>query len=172
MTTRYLTKEEILAIHRDQIERYGGSHGLKEEGYLESAIGRLETGYYENLTEEAAAFWESLAGNHAFHDGNKRTALMSVRVFLGLNDKEITAEQEATIDFIDERYEKEEMDFDHLKSWLDENTKDRDSKRSVTERVAPTPQVTRESQAVHYLRERAGQDRGCEIDRSEDERER
>ena len=72
--TDYLTVVEVLAMHRDQIERYGGSHGVRDPGLLESALYRPQSSYYADLIEQAAALWESLAQNHAFIDGNKRTA--------------------------------------------------------------------------------------------------
>jgi death-on-curing protein len=72
--TDYLTVVEVLAIHDDQIERYGGASGLRDRGLLEAAIFRPQTGYYADLIEEAAALWESLSQNHPFIDGNKRTA--------------------------------------------------------------------------------------------------
>src|SRR5438105_2010446 len=67
----YLTVAEVLAIHHRQIETYGGSHGLRDIGALEAAVFRPQTGYYNNLAEEAAALMESLANNHPFLDGNK-----------------------------------------------------------------------------------------------------
>src|SRR6266853_1179973 len=77
----YLTVAEVLSMHADLIERYGGSHGIRDPGLLEAALYRPQTGYYSDLIEEAAALWESLAQNHAFQnhafqnhafiDGNK-----------------------------------------------------------------------------------------------------
>jgi len=86
--TDYLLLAEVLAIHTDQIERYGGSQGVRDPGLLEAALFRPQTGYYVDLIEEAAALWESLAQNHAFIDGNKRTALGACIVFLRLNGTE------------------------------------------------------------------------------------
>lgn len=68
----YLTMAEVIAIHNHQIEEYGGEHGMLNEGYLEAAVFRPQTGYYSNLSEEAAALLESLVNNHPFIDGNKR----------------------------------------------------------------------------------------------------
>lgn len=51
----YLTLADVLAIHADQIERYGGSSGLRDPGLLEAALFRPQTGYYADLIEEAAA---------------------------------------------------------------------------------------------------------------------
>jgi death-on-curing protein len=68
--TDYLTVIEVLAIHEDQIERYGGKHGVRDRGLLEAALFRPQTGYYADILEEAAALWESLSQNHPFIDGN------------------------------------------------------------------------------------------------------
>ena len=51
---------EVLAIHTDQIERYGGATGIRDLGLLEAALFRPQTGYYSDLSQEAAALWESL----------------------------------------------------------------------------------------------------------------
>ena len=87
----YLTLPEALAMHADQIERYGGSPGLRDPGLLESALYRPQTGYYADLVEEAAALWESLAQNHPFIDGNKRTAFAATYTFLAINGARLTA---------------------------------------------------------------------------------
>ncbi|MGE3966950.1 MAG: type II toxin-antitoxin system death-on-curing family toxin [Dongiaceae bacterium] len=62
--TDYLTLIEVLAIHEDQIERYGGAAGVRDLGLLEAALFRPQTGYYADLIAEAAALWESLVHNH------------------------------------------------------------------------------------------------------------
>ena len=59
--TDYLTVAEVLAMHADQIERYGGSHGVRDPGLLEAALFRPQTGYYADLIEEAVALWERAA---------------------------------------------------------------------------------------------------------------
>src|SRR6266699_7070956 len=76
---------EVLAIHADQIDRYGGSTGIRDPGLLESALARPQTGYYADLIEEAAALWESLSQNHPFVDGNKRVAVTVTAAFLRVN---------------------------------------------------------------------------------------
>jgi death-on-curing family protein len=70
----YLTVGEVLQIHHAQIDNYGGAHGLRDKGLLESAVFRPLIGYYNTVAEEAAALMESLANNHPFLDGNKRVA--------------------------------------------------------------------------------------------------
>jgi hypothetical protein len=57
--TDYLTLVEALAIHDDQVERYGGSPGVRDLGLLEATLFRPQTGYYADLIEEAAALWKA-----------------------------------------------------------------------------------------------------------------
>ena len=73
----YLTVGEVLQIHHQQIDNYGGAHGIRDKGLLESAVFRPQVGYYNNIAEEAAALMESLANNHPFLDGNKRVAFQT-----------------------------------------------------------------------------------------------
>ena len=116
--TDYLTIADILAIHEDQIERYGGSHGVRDMGALESALFRPQTGYYADLIEEAAALWESLAQNHPFIDGNKRVAFAGTYVFLAANGLTIEADPLEAYDFINGLYERQDFRFEHLVVWL------------------------------------------------------
>ncbi len=116
--TDYLTVAEVLAMHADQIERYGGSQGVRDPGLLESALYRPQTGYYADLIEEAAALWESLAQNHAFIDGNKRTAFAANYTFLAINGGRLTADAEVTYAFIAALYESNQFNFDKLVPWL------------------------------------------------------
>ena len=114
----YLTVIEVLAIHADQIERYGGSHGVRDLGLLEAALYRPQTGYYTDLIEEAAALWESLAQNHAFIDGNKRVAFAAMYTFLAINGARFTAGAQETHDFIAGLYEANQFSFNRLVPWL------------------------------------------------------
>lgn len=99
--TDYLTVAEVLAMHADQIERYGGSHGVRDPGLL-----------------EAAALWESLAPNHAFIDGNKRTAFAATYTFLAIDGTRLTADAQETYDFVAGLYEANQFSFDKLVPWL------------------------------------------------------
>ena len=85
MSSNFPTIQEILAVHQDLIEQFGGSHGLRDMGALESALFRPQMGYYDSLIEEAAALMESLAMNHPFIDGNKRVAFFVTAAFLMQN---------------------------------------------------------------------------------------
>src|ERR1700735_4026707 len=98
--TDYLTLAEVLAIHIDQIERYGGSQGVRDPGILESALYRPQTGYYSDLIQEAAALWESLSQNHPFVDGIKRVAFAATDVFLRINGTLITADPLAAYEHV------------------------------------------------------------------------
>src|SRR4051812_9777333 len=116
--TDYLTVVEVLAIHADQIERYGGARGVRDPGLLEAALYRPQTGYYADVVEEAAALWESLAQNHAFLDGNKRVAFASMYTFLAINAVRLTAGAEEAYDFVDGLYEANQFSLDRLVPWL------------------------------------------------------
>ena len=116
--TDYLTVVEVLAIHADQIERYGGVDGVRDRGLLEAALFRPQTGYYADLIEEAAALWESLAQNHPFIDENKRTAFAVTYTFLAINGGRITAEPLPAHSFIIGLHEAGRFDFEHLVEWL------------------------------------------------------
>ena len=121
--TDYLTVAEVLAMHADQIERYGGSHGVRDPGLLEAALYRPQTGYYADLIEEAAALWESLSQNPAFIDGNKRTAFAAAYTFLAINGARLTADAGETWDFVSGLYETNQFSFDKLVRWLRNNVK-------------------------------------------------
>ncbi len=125
MTRIYLSIVEIMAIHDDQIAVYGGSGGLRDPGHLEAAILRPQSGYYQNILEEAAALWESLSQNHPFIDGNKRTALAATTTFLHVNDYVFQPHQSDTIAFVINLYDSGTFSFEHLEPWLREHAKPR-----------------------------------------------
>jgi len=85
VVTDYLTVADVLELHAELISRYGGAAGVRDPGALESALFRPQSGYYDDITQEAAALMESLAINHPFVDGNKRIAFAAVDVFLRMN---------------------------------------------------------------------------------------
>jgi death-on-curing protein len=84
----WLTREIVIAIHDEQLAIHGGAGGLRDEGMLESALDRARNRWaYEqaDLAELAAAYAFGIAGNHPFVDGNKRTSLLALYTFLGVN---------------------------------------------------------------------------------------
>jgi death-on-curing protein len=120
--SEFLTLAEVLAIHQDQLDRYGGSDGLRDRGQLEAALFRPQTGYYADTLEEAAALWESLGQNHPFIDGNKRTAFAAMYTFLAINGIRITKDSAQTYAFIAGLYDRNSFGFAQLVAWLREST--------------------------------------------------
>lgn len=85
----WLTVEMIVAIHDEQLAIHGGPSGIRDIGMLESALNRARNKWeYENaqMPELAAAYGYGIAKNHPFVDGNKRTSLLAIYTFLGINN--------------------------------------------------------------------------------------
>jgi death-on-curing protein len=118
----HLTLADVLAIHEDQLARYGGSPGVRDFGLLEAALFRPQTGYYVDVIAEASALWESLAQNRPFVDDDKRTAFAATDTFLAINDVRITADADSTYVFIIGLHETASFRFDQLEAWLRTNT--------------------------------------------------
>lgn len=102
----FLTLDEVLGIHADQIRVYGGASGLHDLERLRSAISMPETSFddeylHPSVFEMAAAYLFHLARNHPFVDGNKRTALMCALVFLGLNGERLRADPDDLYALVD-----------------------------------------------------------------------
>ena len=90
----WLDIELVLDFHAEQLALFGGADGIRDRGLLESALARPQNkyGYGESdLAVLAAAYGFGVARNHPFIDGNKRTALASIVVFLGLNGLDLDA---------------------------------------------------------------------------------
>lgn len=105
MDPLFLTLDEVLALHEDQIRRYGGSHGVRDIGLLESALGNAAAtfdGEYLNQTifEMAAAILYGICRNHPFVDGNKRASVAAALVFLEMNGVTVDADQSVFYDLV------------------------------------------------------------------------
>ncbi len=84
----WLSVPLVIAVHDEQLAIHGGSSGLRDAALLESALGRPQNKWaYEKaeLPDLAAAYGFGVARNHPFVDGNKRTALLAIYTFLGIN---------------------------------------------------------------------------------------
>ena len=95
MSWKFPTRQVVEALHAEQLRRHGGAHGLRDENALESALHRAENkaAYGEpDVFELAAAYAFGLARNHAFVDGNKRTAIVTAMLFLALNGYRMCAD--------------------------------------------------------------------------------
>lgn len=92
----WLSAELVISFHDEQLREFGGPPGIRDRGMLESALGRPHNqwSYGEtDLAALAAAYAFGIARNHRFVDGNKRAALLSIIVFLGLNGVDFIADQ-------------------------------------------------------------------------------
>jgi len=101
----FLSLAEVVEIHNDQIERYGGRPGVRDSGLLQSAVAVPQAtmgGEYlhGDLFEMAAAYLFHIAKNHPFADGNKRTGAVAALVFLELNGAEVTPTQDELVDIV------------------------------------------------------------------------
>ncbi|MBD2628623.1 type II toxin-antitoxin system death-on-curing family toxin [Trichormus variabilis] len=91
---KFIEKEDVLSIHHKQIDLYGGSYGIRDEGLLESAIYQPQASFggeflHPTIVEQAAAYLFHINKNHAFVDGNKPTAFDVMVTFLNINDYEL-----------------------------------------------------------------------------------
>lgn len=96
MEPRFLTLDEVIAIHQMQLTAFGGASGVRDAGMLESAVDRPRNRWaYEQppLPRLAAAYAFGIARNHPFVDGNKRAAFVAAYTFLGINGLEFTASE-------------------------------------------------------------------------------
>ena len=105
MKPRFLGFDEVLEIHRDQLERYGGSPGIRDSALLSSAIAMPSAGsageyLHTDLIEMAAAYVFHIVKNHPFIDGNKRTGAVAALVFLDLNGVEVRIAEAELFDLI------------------------------------------------------------------------
>lgn len=97
MKVVFLTLDEAIALHADQIERYGGRPGIRDLGLLQSALGVPSATFegrllHEGLHEMAAAYLFHIVRNHPFIDGNKRVGFVILLAFLGLNSRWLDAD--------------------------------------------------------------------------------
>ena len=115
------TVKEILAIHDYLIQEFGGKSGIRDQGAIESSLGRLTSGYYSNINEEAAALMESLSQNHPFIDGNKRVSFFVTDIFLRMNGYQINCSSEEAFSFFDKLFNNRNFDFDHLLDWIEDH---------------------------------------------------
>lgn len=99
LNLKFLTYEQIILLHEDQINEHGGLHGIKDEGLARSAIAQPQTSFgsnylHKDIYEMAAAYLYHLVKNHPFVDGNKRIAALSAAVFLEVNGYLVIADED------------------------------------------------------------------------------
>lgn len=101
----FLTVDEVLVIHQDQIDRYGGISGLRDPGLLVSSVETPRATFggkllHEDLFDIASAYLFHIVQNHPFVDGNKRTGAAAALVFLDLNGVLINATDDELVDLV------------------------------------------------------------------------
>ena len=122
----FVTVEQILFIHDQLVKRFGGSFGIRDMGLIESAAARPQATYggeylYGSLFDKTAALLQSLLKNHAFVDGNKRTALTSASLFLSLNSYKLISTHGKEVQFAI-NVDNARLSIEEISSWLEKNT--------------------------------------------------
>jgi death-on-curing protein len=103
VSVRYLTLDEVFALHAQTISTFGGSIGVRSQHLLDSALGIPAATYdgedlHPSLTEKAGAYAFHLIKNHPFVDGNKRVGIFVALVFLDLNEFTVEATEDELVD--------------------------------------------------------------------------
>ena len=99
---KYLTVKDVILLHNLAIDNFGGSHGLRDLGLLESAVMRPQASFggqdlYKTIFLKVAALLHSLLLNHVFVDGNKRTAMFAAMTYFELNNYIFNAPQKEVV---------------------------------------------------------------------------
>lgn len=129
MTTKkiiFLTIGQVLFIHDQMVKRFGGSHGIRDIGLIESAVARPQSSFggkylYKSIFDKAAALLQSLLKNHPFIDGNKRTALTSAGMFLKKNGYGLVNQHKEEVEFAI-RVDNGNLTVEQISKWLKEHS--------------------------------------------------
>lgn len=124
---KYLALEDILHIHFAIIEEYGGSHGVRDEGRLQSVVQAPQQEVfgqeqYISTCEKAAVYMRNIIGDHPFVDGNKRSGTSIAAVFLDLNGTELTASPKMLEDFA-VQVAVDDLDIPAIAEWLEKHSR-------------------------------------------------
>ena len=125
---KWISKKALMLLHEESLAEFGGAHGLRDEGLLDSALARPQNTFAYNrgstIAKLAAAYGFGIAKNHAFLDGNKRTAFMAIGLFLLINGRCLVANQsEAIVTMLG--VASGEIDEKALAKWIATNIVDR-----------------------------------------------
>ena len=124
--TNFISLESVLAIHESMIDLYGGSHGIRDLGLIQSALARPQSSFsgedlYISIFDKAAALFHSLLFNHGFVDGNKRTSLTTTARFLYINGYKLKATDREFVDF-PLLVENKHLSLEDIATWLEKHT--------------------------------------------------
>ncbi len=122
MSTIYLTLEEMLRLHFQLIEDFGGKHGVHNEGRLKSVVDAPKQcingkEQYPTIFDKAAVYLRNIVGDHPFSDGNKRTAITVCGIFLFRNGYELIAVPKMLEDFT-VKIATDHLGIDEIAAWL------------------------------------------------------
>ena len=120
-----LTVEEVTALHDKLIDRTGGSHGLRDQSLLESAVYSAMSGFegseaYPTIEEKAARLMYALTNNHAFVDGNKRIGMYVMLTFLEVNGIHMDCSNDE-VAHVGLSVASGHMDYEALLTWVKEH---------------------------------------------------
>ena len=126
----YLSLKQVLRLHERQLQAFGGLRGLRDQGALESALGRPQMTFggedlYPDLPAKAAALMHSLVANHPFVDGNKRIGAAAAELFLDVNGVDLVAIDEELI-AVTLSVAKGEVEAEALAIWFRQRTRERE----------------------------------------------
>jgi death on curing protein len=124
---QYLDIEELLRLHYQLIEDYGGSHGVRDEGRLQSVIAApaqkvFGEEQYKSVFEKAALYIGNIVADHPFVDGNKRTAVTTGGIFLLRNHRRLTVSAKELEDFV-VHIAINHLDIPTIAAWLEAHSK-------------------------------------------------
>lgn len=119
---KYLSEAEIIAINEEMVAKFGGIHGVRDLGLLQSAVGRPQLSValkdaYHSIFDKAAALLHSIINNHPFLDGNKRTSLFSAILFLEYNGCKFQADKSEMVSYV-KRIHDEKLSTEQIAAWL------------------------------------------------------
>ena len=115
--------QETLELHKQLIQRFSVSDGVRDMGLLESVLVRPQTGYYDTLSLQAAALLQSLCQNHCFVDGNKRVAFACTAIFLRMNDYCLEVHPDDGETFLFDRVIQQKIPIEDIANWLESRMK-------------------------------------------------
>ena len=118
MSRIFLEISEVIYIHERSLIKYGGLSGVRSMPSLESAVYRVHNGYYPDIIDEASAYLGSIIMNHPFLDGNKRTALGTLDIFIRINNHRLRVTPNTLYHHIIELLDNKQFNMDHIRPIL------------------------------------------------------